>query len=100
MVLHTGVMKINENGMQDEEKELIRNLGVERDMSNSIRLAPLLQTLIDMEVISRDTIVSYRSNLEGTFVFLGKVPLSEEFNIPPNDLEPNHRLTLKCRPPQ
>lgn len=79
---------------------MIRNIAVERDMGHNIRLVPLMQALLDMEVIQRDTIVSYKSAIEGTFVFLGKVPLNDEYAISPNDLETNNRLTLKCRPPQ
>lgn len=38
-----GQYKINDHGIQEEEKELIRNVEVERDINNNFRLAPIIR---------------------------------------------------------
>jgi hypothetical protein len=38
-----GVYKINELGIQEEEKELIRNLEVERDINHNFKVAPIIR---------------------------------------------------------
>lgn len=84
--------------MQEEEKELIRNIDIDRDINNNIRLAPILRRLNDMGFPVKDTVVSYRSHIENAFIYVGKEPLTEDTCVSFNDLEPpNHRLVLRCR---
>ncbi len=42
-MLLQGTVKLNENGIQEEEKELVRNIEVERDINNNFRLAPIIR---------------------------------------------------------
>lgn len=90
---------MNENGIQEEDRELIKNIEIDRDpMSGGIKLAPILNRLADMCLPVKDTIVSYKSHIENTFVFVGKEPIDEDVTINFNDLEPhNNRLILRCR---
>ena len=46
----------------------------------------------------KDNLISYFSNNEHLFVFVGKEPLPDEFVIPAEDIDPNQRMTIKCRP--
>ena len=81
----------------DEEKVLLKGVDVERDSNNYIRLAPILRHLEAMGYSVKDTMVSFKSQSENAFIHIGKEPLSEEFSIHPNELEPNYRLTIRCR---
>jgi len=38
-----GQFKMNNNGIQEEERELFRDIDIERDVNNNIRLAPIIR---------------------------------------------------------
>ena len=78
-MLLQGIFKSLENGAQDEEKDLIRDVDViERDLSNHIKLAPIINRLIDMGFPIKDTIVSFKSINDNAFIYVGREPLSED----------------------
>jgi len=42
--------------------------------------------------------ISYYSNVEHVFVFVGREPLNDDATIPNEDIDPNNRLLIKCKP--
>lgn len=71
---------------------------IERDLSNHIKLTPIIKRLIDMGFPIKDTIVSFKSINDNAFIYIGREPLSEDAFFSPSDLEmPNNRLTIRCR---
>jgi len=92
------MVKLNENGIQEEDKQLVKFIDIERDLaSGGIKLAPILRYLADMCLPIKDKIVSYKSYIENTFIFVGKYPIDEGFTINFSDLEPHsNRLIIRC----
>ena len=91
-------MKINDHGIQEEEKELIRNVEVERDINNNFRLAPIVRQLQEMGMVTKDCSILYKSAAENAFVICGKDPIKEDTAFTFNDLEqPGNRLTIRIR---
>ena len=72
----------------EDEKEIIKNIEVERDLHNNIKLAPILRKLADYNLSVKDTSISYKSHLENAWIFVAKDPIPEDFAISVNDLEP------------
>ena len=93
-----GQFKINDHGIQEEEKELIRNVEVERDLNHNFKLAPIIRHLQEMGIATKDCSIPYKSAQENAFVFCGKDPIKEDSSFSFNDLEqPGNRLTIRLR---
>ncbi len=91
-------MKINEHGIPEEEKELIRNVEIERDINQNFRLAPIIRQIQEMGIPTKDCCILYRSAQENAFYNCGKDPIKEDTTFSANDLDqPGNRLTIRLR---
>ena len=76
-------------GQDNDDKLLIKNIEVERDKWNNVKLAPIIKKISTMGIPVKDHLISYFSNNERLFVFVGKEPLSEDCTIPMDDIDAN-----------
>lgn len=81
-----------------EDKELIKNVRVNKDQMNNILVSSVCQRLQEQGFNVAGMRVSYYSPIEQMYIFVGKEPiLPEKDGISVNNLT-NNRLTLKFRP--
>lgn len=66
----------------NDEKELIKGVEIQRDQHGHIRLPPIIAHIASMGFPVKDNLISYYSILEKVFVFVGKDPLSSNIVIP------------------
>jgi hypothetical protein len=76
-------------GHDDDDRELLKGIDIERDKWNNVKLAPIIKRIIQMGFPVKDNLISYYSMNERLFVFVGKEPLADDFSIPSEDIDPN-----------
>jgi hypothetical protein len=59
----------------DSEEVLIRNIELEYDMRNNVKVAPMIRKIADMGFPVKDNLISYYSITDQVFVFVGKEPI-------------------------
>ena len=63
---------------------LFKGLGVTRDAAGQILLAPLLNNIRDLGLDLHAKCVTYFSETDKTFVFVGKIPVQPETTVEAN----------------
>lgn len=74
---------------------------VQRDNWGLVRLAPIIEYILSSGFSIKGNIITYFSQSENAFVFVGREPLQEEITIPTDDMcgDFSNKLTLRCKPP-
>jgi hypothetical protein len=70
---------------------------VERDLNNCFKIAPVIRFLLSNDMPIKDTSISYFSQIDQAYTFIGKEPVNEEAAISFSELDMNGRITLRCR---
>jgi hypothetical protein len=83
--------------MDGQDEMLIKNIELEYDSRNNVKVAPIIRRISDMGLPIKDNLISYYSITDRTFVFVGRESNLEAQTIPREDIDFNQRLTIKCK---
>lgn len=81
----------------EEDRELIKNVELELDKLNNVKVAPIIKKIADMGFPIKDNLISYYSITERVFVYVGRDPIPEDHIIPADDIDTSQRLVIRCR---
>ena len=88
-------------GFDQQEDNLLKNQRVQRDpYSGDILLAPLLEQIRVLGIECNNCVITYWSQKDKTYVFVGKYPLPAETKIPEIDIAGQPTIQIKLRQQQ
>lgn len=71
----------------NDERELIKNVEFEKDQWGNVKLAPIVEKILQMGFPVRDNLISYYSLTDSVYVHTGKEPLPAYTTIPMDDID-------------
>lgn len=76
--------------MEGEEEMLIKNIDLEFDNRNNVKVAPIIRRIFEMGLSIKDNLISYYSMSDRTYVFIGKEQnINDSQTIPREDIDFN-----------
>ena len=76
---------------------MFKNMDIKTDASGNLRLAPLLEDIKNLGFDMKNHVVSYFSDQDEVFVFVGKDPVPANSTIQLFELNPNTPLRIRLR---
>jgi hypothetical protein len=75
--------------IDNEEDMLVKNIELEYDIRNNVKVAPIIRRIAEMGFPIKDNLISYYSITDRALVFVGREPIAESSTIPREDIDFN-----------
>jgi hypothetical protein len=69
-----------------DDRVILKNVDIQRDQWGLVRLTPIIDYILSSGFSIKGNIITYFSQCENAFVFVGKEPLPEDATIPLEDM--------------